>query len=65
MGAITLTLKGVQARRITLDSLAPRFHAFSNTVENSINNRPAWFSWREALSGQSSSQRETRQFIEI
>ena len=65
MGAITLTLKGVQARRITLDSLAPKFNAFSTAIENSINNRPAWFSWREALSGQPSSRRETRQFIEI
>ena len=52
MGAITLTLKGVQARPITLDSLAPKFDAFSTAIENSINNRPAWFSWREALSGQ-------------
>ena len=65
MGAITLTLKGVQGRRITLDSLAPQFNAFSSAIENSVNNRPAWFSWREALSGQPSSRRETRQFLEI
>ena len=30
-----------------------------------INNRPAWFSWREALSGQASTRREIRQFLEI
>ncbi len=65
MGAITLTLKGVQGRRITLDSLTPQFNAFSTAIENTINHRPAWFSWREALSGQPSSRRETRQFIEI
>jgi hopanoid biosynthesis associated RND transporter like protein HpnN len=65
MGAITLTLKGVQARRLTLDSLAPQFNAFSTAIENSINNRPGWFSWREALSGQASTRRETRQFLEI
>ena len=41
MGAITLTLKGVQGRRITLDSLAPQFNAFSTAIENAINNRPA------------------------
>ncbi len=65
MGAITLTLKGVQGRRITLDSLAPEFNAFSSAIENAINNRPAWFSWREALSGQPSTLRETRQLLEI
>ncbi len=65
MGAITLTLKGVQGRRLTLDSLAPQFNAFSTAIENAINNRPAWFSWREALSGQPSTRRETRQFLEI
>jgi hopanoid biosynthesis associated RND transporter like protein HpnN len=65
MASITLTLKGVQGRRLTLDSLAPQFNAFSTAIENSINDRPAWFSWREALSGQPSTRRETRQFIEI
>ena len=60
-----MTLKGVQGRRITLDSLAPQFNAFSTAIENSINDRPAWFSWREALSGQASTRRETRQFLEI
>ncbi len=65
MGAITLTLKGVQGRRITLDSLAPQFNAFSTAIGNAINEHPAWFSWREALSGQPSTRRETRQFLEI
>ena len=65
MGAITLTLKGVQARRISLDNVAPQFNTFSAAIESAINNRPAWFSWREALSGQPSTRRETRQFIEI
>ena len=65
MGAITLTLKGVQGRRLTLDNLAPQFNAFSTAIENSINDRPAWFSWREALSGQASTRRETRQFLDI
>ena len=65
MGAITLTLKGVQGRRITLDSLAPKFDAFSAAIENAIADRPAWFSWREALSGQPSARRDTRTFLEI
>ncbi len=65
MSAITLTLRGVQGRRITLDSLAPQFNSISAAIENSIAGRPAWFSWRELLSAQPSMRRETRQFIDI
>src|SRR5271165_6692896 len=65
MSAISLTFRGVQFHRITLDSLAPQFNAFSSAVETVLGDRPAYFSWRELLSGQASSQRDTRQFIEI
>ncbi len=65
MGAIELTLKGVQGRRITLDSLAPQFDSLTAAIENAMNGRPAWFSWREMLGGQPSTTREKRQFIEI
>jgi hypothetical protein len=65
MGAVELTLRGVQGRRITLDSLAPQFNALSAAVDNAINGRPAWFSWREMLSGEPSTTREKRQFVEI
>jgi uncharacterized protein len=65
MGVITLTLRGVQGRRISLDSLAPQFTSFSNAIENSMAGRPVAFSWRELLSGEQSSQKETRQFLEI
>ena len=50
---------------VTLDNLAPQFNAFSTAIENSMNDRPASFSWREALSGQASTRRETRQFLDI
>ncbi len=65
MSAISLGLRGVQARRITLNSLAPQFDSFSNTVDDVLANRPASFSWRSLLSGQAPSKRETRQLIEI
>ncbi len=65
MSALSLTLRGVQARRIPLDSLAPQFNSFSSAIENSLADRPAWFSWRELLSGQPAAQQDTRQFVEI
>ena len=65
MGAITLTLKSAQARQGTPGNAEGRLNAFSTAIENAINNRPAWFSWREALSDQSSSRRKAREFVEI
>jgi hopanoid biosynthesis associated RND transporter like protein HpnN len=67
MSAISLTLRGVQARRTSLDTLAPQFNGFSATVENALAGRPAYFSWRELLSGAPSlsGQRDTRQFVEV
>jgi uncharacterized protein len=65
MSAISLTFRGVQFHRITLDSLAPQFNSFSSSIENALTGRPAYFSWRELLSGQPPSQKETRQYVEI
>ncbi len=65
MSAISLSLRGVQAHRISLDSVAPQFNSLANAIDNAIAHRPAWFSWREFLSGQPPEKRELRQFIEI
>lgn len=65
MGVITLTLRGVQAKRVSLDSLAPQFDAFSLAIEKVLTNQPACFSWRELLGNDSSKRRETRQFVEV
>ncbi len=66
MEAIELSLRGVQGRRISLESLAPSFDALSTALENATAGRPAWFSWREFMSGgPSTERRETRQFIQI
>jgi hopanoid biosynthesis associated RND transporter like protein HpnN len=65
MSAISITLRGVQARRMPLDTLAPQFNSFSATIEEALAGRPAYFSWRELLSGGPSAQRETRQFLEV
>jgi uncharacterized protein len=66
MGALDLTLRGVQGRRLTLDGLAPQFNAMAAAAENAAAGRPASFSWREFVSGGASSERrETRQFLQI
>ena len=65
MDAFALPLRGVRLRRVSLDSLAPQFNALAAPIETTLAGRPAYFSWRELLSGQPPSGRETRQFVEI
>ena len=52
MSAFALPLRGVQLRRVSLDSLAPQFNALSAPIENTLAGRPAYFSWRGLLSGE-------------
>ena len=65
MDAFALPLRGVQLRRVSLDSLAPQFNALAAPIETTLAGRPAYFSWRELLSGQPPSGRERRAFVEI
>ncbi len=65
MSAFALPLRGVQLKRVSLDSLAPQFNGLSAPIEDTLAGRPAYFSWRQLLSGQPPSARELRQFIEI
>ena len=65
MGAMSLTLRGVRYHRVSLDSLAPQFNALAAPIEDALAGRPAYFSWREFLSGGRVSALETQQFIEI
>ncbi len=65
MGAFALPLRGVQLRRVSLDSLAPQFNGLATPIEKTLAGQPTFFSWRELLSGEPPSERERRQFVEI
>jgi hopanoid biosynthesis associated RND transporter like protein HpnN len=65
MTAITLGLRGVQARRITLNSLGPQLDSFADTIESILADRTAYFSWRAFFTGEAPTKRETRKLIEI
>ncbi len=65
MGAIDLNLRAVQARRATLDAIAPLFDGFSNAIEETTAGRAAFFSWQALLSDAPPTKRETRQLLEI
>lgn len=65
MDALSLTMRGVRYRRITLDSLAPQFNALATPLENALEGRLAYFSWREFFSGQAAASAERQQLIEV
>jgi hopanoid biosynthesis associated RND transporter like protein HpnN len=66
LGAISLSARGVQARRVPIEELSDEFNSFSTALENLEAGRPAFFSWRDLLGDDgASSQKQTRQFVEV
>jgi hopanoid biosynthesis associated RND transporter like protein HpnN len=49
MGSIGLSLTGVRFHRVSLDALAPQFRAMTQTIEDTLENKPAAFSWQTLL----------------
>ncbi len=64
MDSINLSLRGVRFRRISLETLEPQFRAFSNTIEDVLQGKPAYFSWSKLLAA-GPSKPPTRQFVTI
>ena len=52
MDALALPLRGVQRKRVTLDSLAPKFDALAAPLETVKEGKPGNFSWRGLLAEQ-------------
>src|SRR5262249_55002858 len=65
MSTLSLGVRAVQGKRVTLNTLAPQFDSFSVAVENVLANKPAYFSWREQIGGHESAAREKRRFVEV
>jgi hopanoid biosynthesis associated RND transporter like protein HpnN len=66
MNTITLSANAVQARRVTLNTLAPQLNAFAATVEEAQKGKPAPFSWQRLIGTSSQpGMRDNRQLIEI
>jgi hopanoid biosynthesis associated RND transporter like protein HpnN len=62
---LDLSLKGVQLGRISLDDLSRPLSMAADTVEDALSARPANFSWRVLMSGESPEPSELRRFIKI
>src|SRR5258706_3590233 len=63
MDSISLSLLGVRFHRISLNSLAPQFRAFSEPIQRALNGQPAYFTCRKWLNA--GPQAPTRQFLSI
>jgi uncharacterized protein len=64
MGSISLSLRGVKFRRITLEKLAPEFMDMSGAIDQVLKGSPAHFSWAK-LFAEGPSKPRTRQFLTI
>jgi uncharacterized protein len=64
MGSISLSLRGVKFRRITLDRLAPEFDEMSNALDRILKGERAHFSWAK-LFAEGPARPRTRQLLTI
>ncbi|HEY2138118.1 MAG TPA: hopanoid biosynthesis-associated RND transporter HpnN, partial [Xanthobacteraceae bacterium] len=63
--ALSLTLTGVDAERVTLDGLARPLTMSADTIEKALGGQPAWFSWYELMNGQPATVSEQRRLLTI
>ncbi len=62
---LSLGLAGVQSKQIQLDDLARPMSMAGDTIERTLADRPAAFSWLELLRGHKPAAGELRRFIEV
>ena len=58
-------LMGVKNGEVSLQNIEPAMTAFSETFEDAVAGRPAFFSWRTFFIGRKATSRETRHILPI
>jgi hopanoid biosynthesis associated RND transporter like protein HpnN len=64
-GALQIGLAGVKRGQFKLDSVARPFSMISDTVENVLAKKPAFFSWRQLVSDKPLTASDKRAFIQV
>ncbi len=65
LDALTLSVKGVQMGRISLDDLSRTLTMAADTLDDALADRPPSFSWRSLMSGKPAAPSELRRLINI
>jgi len=65
LDALSLVFIGLQRRDITFDDLARPLTLAADTIEASLSDRPASFSWQVLASGNPAQPRDLRRFLQI
>ena len=63
LSVLSAMLSAVESGEISLQDIEPAVTAFSETFENAVAGRPAYFSWRTFFTGKKSTSRETRHIL--
>ena len=65
LAVLSEMLKGVKNGEASLQDIEPAMTAFSETFEDAVAGRPAFFSWRKFFIGKKATSRETRHILLI
>ena len=65
MGTLSTALEGLQQHQVRLEDLERPLGSLAHTIDRVVQGEPAFFSWRELVSGQPPSLRETRRVVLI
>jgi hopanoid biosynthesis associated RND transporter like protein HpnN len=65
MDSLSTALLGVENGQANLEQLSPALTAMSETLEKTIEGRPAFLSWQKLITGHAPVLRETRRMIEV
>jgi hopanoid biosynthesis associated RND transporter like protein HpnN len=65
LDALTLSLKGVQMGRISLDDLSRPLTMAADTLDDALSDRPPSFSWRVLMNGKPAAPFELRRLISV
>jgi uncharacterized protein len=65
LAVLSEMLKGVKNGEASLQDIEPAMAAFSETFEDAVAGRPAFFSWRKFFIGKKATSRETRHILLI
>jgi hopanoid biosynthesis associated RND transporter like protein HpnN len=63
LSVLSAMLSAVKSGEVSLQDIEPAVTAFSETFENAVTGRPAYFSWRTFFTGKKSTSRETRHIL--
>ncbi len=65
MDSVSASLKGIQLRRMSINTLERPFSSMADAVDSVLRKHPTNFSWRALMGGKAATHSELRRFVEV